>query len=48
VSPDHQGQEMAILQNCGEEDVIIPICSNIEYIENVNTPYFDKIYEGHE
>ena len=45
VSPDHQGQVMIILQNCGDEAVTIPICSNIGYIENVNNPYFDKISE---
>ena len=35
VSPDHQGQVMIVLQNCGDEDIIIPRFSNIGYIENV-------------
>jgi hypothetical protein len=26
---------MIMLQNCGDEDVIFPRCSNIGYIENV-------------
>jgi hypothetical protein len=34
---------MIILQNCRDEDITIPRCSNIGYIENVKNPYFDKI-----
>jgi hypothetical protein len=37
---------MIILQNCGDEDVTMPKCSNIRYIENVNNPYLDQISEG--
>ena len=45
VTPDHQGQVMIILQNCGDEDITIPRCSSIGYIENVNNPCFDEISE---
>ena len=45
VSPDHQGQIMILLQNCGDEDITIPRCSNIGYIENVKNPCFDEISE---
>ena len=45
VNPDHQGQVTIILQNCGDEDVTIPRCSNIGYIENVKNPCFDEISE---
>ncbi len=34
VIPDDQVQVMIILKNCGEEDITIPRCSNIEYIES--------------
>jgi hypothetical protein len=44
-SPDHQDQMMIILQNCGDEDITLPRCSNIENIENVKNPYFDQICE---
>jgi hypothetical protein len=45
LSPDHQGQVMMILQNCGNEDFTIPKCSNLGYIENVKNPHFDNISE---
>jgi hypothetical protein len=45
VSPDHQGQAMIIIQSCNDEDITIPSCSNIGYIEHVHYPYFDKISE---
>jgi dUTPase len=38
VSPHHQGQVMIILQNCGDEDVILPRCSNIGFIKNEKNP----------
>jgi hypothetical protein len=34
---------MVVLQNCRDKDFIFSRCSNIEYIENVNNPSFDKI-----
>jgi hypothetical protein len=33
---------MIILQTCGDEDVILPRCSNIGYTENTNNPYFQN------
>jgi dUTPase len=45
VSPDHHGQMMMIVQNCSNEDITIPRCSNIGYFENAKNPYFDNISE---
>jgi hypothetical protein len=45
ISPDHQGQMMLILQNCSNEDIIIPRCSIFGCIENVKSPCFDSISE---
>jgi hypothetical protein len=36
---------MMILQNCINEDLTIPRCSSIGYIENVKHPHFDQIPE---
>ncbi len=36
---------MIILQNYGDEEITIHRCSNIEYIENVNIPFFDETCE---
>jgi hypothetical protein len=47
VKPYHQVQVMKNLQNCKDEDITIPRCSNIGYIENVKTLHFDIISEVH-
>jgi hypothetical protein len=44
ATPDPQKQMLKILLKCGNEDITISRCSNIEYIEIAKNPYFDKIF----
>jgi hypothetical protein len=43
VSPDYQPKVMIILQNCGDEDITLPRCLKIGFLENVKNPHFNEM-----
>ena len=45
VIPDHQGDVTLLIQNCSDQDVEIPRCTTLGFIENLKNTEFKEIHE---